>query len=122
MPQKEVKLNIDNTEITVQKDLRTNLVRTTEGQWILTGDPDLLLKGAHRNGPFKQAFNKNMVWVYGTNGSDKENHALIAKVHYDQQAWWYRGNGNVQIVSDKDFNLDQFPNQNIIDLLHKSKK
>ena len=86
MPQKEVKLNIDNTEITVQKDLRTNLVRTTEGQWILTGDPDLLLKGTHRNDPFKQAFNKNMVWVYDTNGSDKENHALIAKVHYDQQA------------------------------------
>ena len=51
---------------------------------------------------------------YGTNGSDKENHALIAKVRYDQQVWWYRGNGNVQIVSDKDFNLERFPNQNII--------
>ena len=114
MPQKEVTLAIDNTEITIQKDLQTNLVRTTERQWILTGNPDWSLKGAHRNGPFKQAFDKNMVWVYGTNGSDKENRALIAKIRYDQQVWWYRGNGNVQIVSDKDFNLERFPNQNII--------
>jgi len=60
------------------------------------------------------AFDKQMVWVYGTEGTEEENAALLAKVRYDSQVWWYRGNGNVAIVPDSSFEPGDYENRNVI--------
>jgi hypothetical protein len=55
-----------------------------------------------------------MVWVYGTSGSDEENAAILAKVRYDSQVWWYRGNGNAMICPDSEFDPERFAGRNVI--------
>lgn len=57
-------------------------------------------KGPHRNGPFKESFQKNMVFVYGTAGTKQENDALFAKARFDAETWWYRANGSVDLLPD----------------------
>ena len=52
--------------------------------------------------------------MYGTHGTDEENRAILAKVRYDSQVWWYRGNGNVTIIPDVAFDPGRFEGRNVI--------
>lgn len=61
------------------------------------------LKGAHRSGPFKHAFNNHMAFVYATGGTDEENAWALAKARYDADTWQYRANGSVDVVPDTAF-------------------
>lgn len=57
-------------------------------------------KDAVRCGPFKEAFRRRMAFVYSTGGTTEENQWSLAKARYDAEAFWYRGNGSVDIVAD----------------------
>jgi hypothetical protein len=52
------------------------------------------------SGPFKRAFDRAFVLVVGTAGTPDETAELVARARYDQQVWWYRGNGTCEIVTD----------------------
>ncbi|MHC4376897.1 MAG: carboxylesterase family protein [Planctomycetota bacterium] len=56
-----------------------------------------------RYGPFKEAFDHRMVFVYGTQGSPAENAWSFAKARFDHETWRYRGNGAVDVIADVDF-------------------
>ncbi len=71
-------------------------------------------KNPSQNGPFKLAFTNDMVWVYGTHGTPEENDALLARVRFEQETWWYRGNGNVLVVPDTQFKPESVHGRNII--------
>ncbi len=73
------------------------------GTWRITAKASPKLKGPARYGPFKEAFNHNMIFVYGSNGTAQQNRWAFAKARYDAQQWWYQGNGSVPVVSDKEF-------------------
>jgi len=92
---------------------RIYLSRAAEG-WRVAAPPDPWAKGPHRAGPFKLAFDRQMVWVYGTGGTPEENAAVLAKVRYDAQAWWYRANGHVAIIPDTAFAPERYPDRNVI--------
>jgi dienelactone hydrolase len=64
------------------------------------------LKGAHRAGPFKHAFNNHMAFVYATGGTPEENAWALAKARYDADTWQYRANGSVDVVPDTAFDPD----------------
>jgi len=51
-------------------------------------------------GPFREAFDNRMVFVYGTVGTNAENAWSYAQARYDAETWWYRGNGGVDVVPD----------------------
>jgi dienelactone hydrolase len=90
------------------------LVRES-GQWAITEfSPAPEHKGPHRAGPFKDAFRHQMIFVYGTKGTDEENAWAAAKVRYDAETWWYRGNGSVDIVRDVDFDPAAAPHRSVI--------
>lgn len=74
--------------------------------WAQVGAFDPTLKGAHRSGPFKHAFNNHMAFVYATGGTDDENAWALAKARYDAETWQYRANGSVDVVPDTAFDLD----------------
>ncbi|AQT68109.1 esterase, PHB depolymerase family [Anaerohalosphaera lusitana] len=74
------------------------------GQWQQIGPAPTAEKGPHRNGPFKTAFDHNMMFVYGTNGTAAENKWARTKARFDAEQWWYQGNGSVDIISDVEFN------------------
>ncbi len=87
-----------------------------EGPWQPVTRFDPALKGAHRAGPFKHAFNNRMVFVYATGGTPEENAWAMAKARYDADTWQYRANGSVDAVPDTAFDLDnpQNADRNII--------
>jgi pimeloyl-ACP methyl ester carboxylesterase len=71
-------------------------------------------KGKHRNGTFKEPFNNRMVLVYATSGTADENNWAENKARYDAETWYYRGNGAVDIVADKDFDLKKFADRGVV--------
>lgn len=84
--------------------------------WQQVGSIDPALKGAHRAGPFKHAFNNRMAFVYATGGTKEENAWALAKARYDADTWQYRANGSVDVVPDTAFDLDapEYADRNII--------
>jgi len=75
------------------------------GKWAIATKPGVNQKGPHRYGTFKEAFNHKMVFVYGTKGNKEENEWSLNKARYDAESWYYRGNGAVDMVTDKAFLL-----------------
>ncbi len=104
---------INGSEVDIQNKKKFFL-KENEGNWNLTSVPSLQEKGPHRNGGFKDAFRNNMVFVYGSQGSNEENQWIYNKARFDAETFWYRANGNIEIVKDKDFKPEKYPDQNII--------
>ncbi len=71
-------------------------------------------KNINRGGPFKEAFQHNMVFVYGTRGTREENEWAYNKARYDAETWYYRGNGAVDIEADKNFGALKYPDRGVI--------
>lgn len=75
-----------------------------------------------RTGPFKHAFDNEMVLVYATQGTPEENAWAKAKAIFDAETWWYRGNGSVDILPDTRFveQAGSMRNRNVILYGHRS--
>ncbi|MCX6927863.1 MAG: prolyl oligopeptidase family serine peptidase [Verrucomicrobia bacterium] len=73
------------------------------GRWALGDCPPDSMKNPTRSGPFREAFRNHMVFVYGTRGTPEENQWSLARARYDAEAFWYRGNGSVDVMSDTDY-------------------
>jgi pimeloyl-ACP methyl ester carboxylesterase len=59
-------------------------------------------KNPDRYGWFKSAFNHRFILVYGTAGTPEENRASLGRANFDSQTWFYRANGDCEVVSDKE--------------------
>jgi hypothetical protein len=55
-----------------------------------------------------------MVFVYGTAGTKEENEWSFNKARYDAETWYYRGNGAVDMISDKEFSLEKYKDRGVI--------
>ena len=84
------------------------------GQWQIAAVPGAEQKGPQRYGTFKEAFNHNMVFVYGTKGNKTENEWAFNKARYDAETWYYRGNGSVDVIPDKEYNTNDYAGRNVI--------
>ena len=82
--------------------------------WTMVNKPDLSEKGPHRYGTFKEPFNHRMVFVYGTKGNAAENKWSFDKARFDAETWYYRGNGAVDIIADKEYSQEKYAGRNII--------
>jgi hypothetical protein len=67
-----------------------------------------------RGGPFKMAFAHGFVAVVGTQGDDAADALLMAKVRYDADQWWVRGNGTFEIITDTAFDPKQYLTRNVV--------
>lgn len=115
-----------NTAIKITLDSLSVLTYTTKGagdsiflanennKWSFSSQPDLSQKGPHRYGTFKDAFNHRMVFVYSTGGTKEENEWSMNKARYDAETWYYRGNGAVDIIADKDFIMDRYRGRGVV--------
>ncbi|KAA8473974.1 putative esterase [Arcticibacter tournemirensis] len=112
--------------ITILLDSLNALSYTTKGnsdsiflskrdkEWALTSAPSADQKGPHRYGTFKEPFGKRMIFVYGTKGNKEENEWSLNKARYDAEAWYYRGNGAVDIIPDKEYSENRYTGRNVI--------
>jgi hypothetical protein len=82
--------------------------------WTIAQAPGPQQKGPHRYGTFKDGFNNRMVFVYGTGGSAAEKEWSLSKARYDAESWYYRGNGAVDIVPDKEYSLNKYANRGVV--------
>jgi len=86
----------------------------TDARWAAATALAAQQKTPARMGPFKRAFDREFVLVYGTGGTRTENEALYARARYDAQTWSYRGNGRAPLVSDAQFAAGEFGDRNLI--------
>ena len=115
-----------NTTVSITLDNRNSIKYTTRNrndiiylhrqndQWVLAEKPAAFQKGPHRYGTLKDAFNNRMLFVYGTTGYQEENEWSYNKARYDAETWYYRGNGAVDIISDKEYMTGNYNNRGVI--------
>ncbi|WP_346236225.1 prolyl oligopeptidase family serine peptidase [Niabella insulamsoli] len=112
-----IEITIDNTPAvtySVKSNTDDIFLKKTETGWQLTAAPDPHQKNPQRYGTFKEAFNHRMVFVIGTAGTAEETMVNRNKATFDAESWYYRGNGAVDIVTDKAFTPSAFQGRNII--------
>ena len=83
-------------------------------QWVIGKQPGAMQKNPQRYGTFKDAFNNRMVFVYGTAGTKEENEWSLQKARYDAETWYYRGNGAVDFIADKQYSPAGYKDRGVI--------
>lgn len=91
-----------------------NFFKKDRKKWVTTSSPSLSQKGPHRNGGFKDVFKNNVVFVYATKGSNTENDWYYHKALFDAEAFYYRANGNIELIKDTDFSLKKYADRNVV--------
>ncbi|GAB3168625.1 carboxylesterase family protein [Telluribacter humicola] len=115
-PRDTVKVTLDSLQTInyVVKSAGETIYLKKESQWQTATAPDARQKGVHRYGTLKEPFNNRMVFVYGTTGTKEENAWAFNKARYDAETWYFRANGAIDMVADKDFNPAQYPDRGVI--------
>jgi poly(3-hydroxybutyrate) depolymerase len=73
-----------------------------DGRWRQGETPGDGLKRPERSGPFREAFQNHMAFVYATKGTPEENAWTLTKARYDAETFYYRGNASIEIMADVD--------------------
>ncbi len=84
------------------------------GQWRPSVQDVATQKNPRRNGPFKEALRHHLVLVYGTHGTPEENAWSLAKARFDSEAFWYRGNGSLAVISDDEFSPTAYADRGVV--------
>ncbi|KAA9035697.1 prolyl oligopeptidase family serine peptidase [Ginsengibacter hankyongi] len=112
----DVNFELDNSSLhykTVSND-DTIFLLHKNNQWSFADRPSSYAKNPQRYGTFKEAFNHKMIFVYGTSGNKQENEWNYNKATYDAETWYYRGNGAVAIIPDKEYSIEKYAGRNVI--------
>lgn len=114
-PGDTVRIELDGAslEVVIRTPRDTVFLKNKNG-WTLGDKPSPHEKGIYRNGSFKEPFNHRMIFVYGTSGTKEENRVNFEKARYDAQVWYYRGNGAVDLIADKEFRAEKFKDRGVI--------
>jgi len=107
-------IKVDDQEVRIEDNGATLSLSKNSASWQVSKKPPFNQKGPHRNGSFKDAFRNNMVLVYASKGSTTENEWWHHRALFDAEKFYYRGNGNIELVKDTDFSPEKYPDQNVI--------
>ncbi|MEN8192885.1 MAG: prolyl oligopeptidase family serine peptidase [Bacteroidota bacterium] len=110
----KVEFSVNDKVISNSSNGEKIFLKNEEGKWLVKDELESTQKQPQRYGSFKDLFRDNVVFVYGTNGSKEENKMVLVKARYDAEMFWYNGNGSIEVIADKDFDLAKYPNSNIL--------
>lgn len=86
-----------------------------EGRWLrVEQEWPVSDKGPHRYGQFKDAFRNRVMFVYGTQGDAAENAANYNKARFDAEVFWYRANGSIDVIADREFDAKAAVDRNVV--------
>ena len=88
--------------------------RRDDDHWTAISRPDPFEKGPARYGPFKHAFDRRFLFVYGTGGTGEMGRLLFEKARFDAETFWYRGNGAVELMPDAEFDPSKEKDRSVI--------
>lgn len=111
---KVLTIRIGEARIAAAVEGPLELARGPDGAWGLAGPLDPGHKSARRAGPFKGAFRRGFLLVYGTHGTPAENAWALAKARFDHEQWRYRGNGALDVLADTEFRADEQADRDVI--------
>ena len=111
-----LRMSIDNSTVVYTTKTASDSIylRSQNKTWKLGSMPAAHDKNPLRNGTFKEGFNQQMVFVYGTSGNTAENEWSLNKARYDAETWYYRGNGAVDMIADKAYQAKDFKGRNVV--------
>lgn len=109
----EAVIRVDNQRLTAPAGQKAYLSLDDE-TWTLAEGVDPKQKHANRYGGFKQAFDNNVVFVYATKGSRKENEWYCNKARFDAETFYYRGNGSIDVIPDTEYTPAKYPDRNVV--------
>ena len=111
----EQTFQVDEQAIEVAPSMSSLHIQYRDGEWArLETAPSKKEKGPHRNGGLKDAFRNRFVLVYATQGTDQENEWYFNRARCDAEKFWYRANGNVELVSDSQFADGDYADRNVV--------
>lgn len=113
----DVRILLDSTAAVTYKTTSKNdtvFVIKQNNKWTLAAKPAAFEKNPERYGTFKEAFNHNMLFVVGTGGSREDKETAMNKAVYDAETWYYRGNGAVDMITDKEYIPEKYAGRNVI--------
>ncbi|GHV30435.1 hypothetical protein FACS1894177_03000 [Bacteroidia bacterium] len=93
---------------------RKAVLQQIDGQWRLINKVDAKQKYSGRYGGFKQAFDRQMVFVYATGGTAEENEWYCNKARFDAETFYYRANGSVEVIADREYSVEKYRGRNVI--------
>jgi dienelactone hydrolase len=67
-----------------------------------------------QTGPFKSVLANRIVLIYGTSGTREENTQSFNKARYDAESLWYRGNGSLEYIADREALRRNLDGRNIV--------
>lgn len=83
-------------------------------KWLVKDKIDLKHKYSARFGGFKNAYMNNVVFVYATKGTAKENEWYQNKARFDAETFYYRGNGSIDVIPDTEYSLSKYADRNVV--------
>lgn len=115
-------LELGKSQATVAIAEQTLTVPTTQeailafdnGTWAIEDAVNPKQKYSGRYGGFKNAYDNNVVFVYSTKGTAKENEWYQNKARFDAETFYYRGNGSVDVIADTEYSTAKYPNRNVV--------
>lgn len=107
------KIKVTDQEFDVKRREAISL-KLDGDSWTLVEEIPKSEKGPHRSGGFKDAFRHGLMLVYATGGSASENTWYYHRAKHDAETFYYRANGNVEIVPDTDFVSANHVDRNVI--------
>ena len=115
-PDRPFKIELDGQTNNVPWPMHAHKLwlRNEDGHWSAASELSPAEKGPRRNGPFKDAFRHDMIFVYGTKGTPEENAWAFDKARFDAESFWYRGNGSVDVMPDTEFDPRSQPDRSVI--------
>jgi dienelactone hydrolase len=108
-----LRLDGQDLELPWPEDGAVHLLRGDDG-WEQTPVPSLRLKGPHRYGQARNAMQRRFVLVYGTGGGPEVAAQMRNKARYDAEQWYYRANGSVDVVADRDFDPERYHGRDVV--------
>jgi pimeloyl-ACP methyl ester carboxylesterase len=107
-------LVIDGQYLNIGDPTKVVHLSKNQGRWTTVAEVNTSQKHAARHGGFKSAFENRMVFVYATGGNREENEWYRNKAGFDAETFLYRGNGSIEVIADRDFNPNNYPDNNIV--------
>lgn len=111
---KPFSLKVDGQEL---KDVQPDQGKVTlvhGATWAVGGPVPDTEKNPARGGGFKLALRRHIAIVYGTQGTPKENAWMEAKARYDAESFWYRGNGDAEVIPDIRLNSTDVDSRDVL--------
>lgn len=114
-----LKLSEDATITIDNETLRADggkpaVLKKVSGKWALVDEVPATEKYPSRYGGFKQAFDNKVVFIYATGGNKEENAWYQNKARFDAETFLYRGNGSIDVISDREFIPSAYADRNVV--------